>query len=127
MKKTLTSILLAATIGITGCSMREYEEGTVIKEYGNIPGLIKSEGALFGNNSVKINDPTYVLQIKTEKGIYTANVINHGKKHLEALSVAIEEGTKIRFAVKNKNYDNLGFDKDRIGNVFSSDIEILEK
>ena len=105
----------------------KYIEGVVIKEGGTITGrqqLIKeSKGALFGNESVKIGKPTYVIQIELNDKVYTLGVYGYyetGLSKLEALAFAVEPGTKLR--ILNRSYPSGGFLK----NVDSVDIDNIE-
>jgi len=126
IKQTLTFLALSAVVALGGCSGK-YKEGKVIKEAGSIyqnKSLVESKGALFGNESVKAGEPSYVLQIKTEEGVYTASILYNPsqKKTLEALETVIEEGTKVRFLVEDRSKR---FGNDRVGSVYSDDIEVL--
>ena len=112
IRKTLGAIVLSAAIGLSSCdnsgsgSGEKYLEGTVIKEAGTV------------TQSPRFGDPSYVLQIQTENGVYTVSVIyNGGDKTLEALSLAIEEGTRIRFAIRQFGKDR--FSEDRIGRIYT--------
>lgn len=128
MKKTLTAtaLLLAGAIGLSGCS-RDYKTGTVEKEYGTVAKIIESSGALFGNESVKFSDPTYILQIKTAEGTYTASVIPYKNRTIEALATALEEGDRVRFAVNDPMQYGSCFGSDRVGRIRADQIEILPK
>ena len=104
----------------------DYLEGTVIKEAGSAAQLVESRGAFFGNESVKLSNPTYLLQIQTSDGVYTTSVfntppLNERYKSLEALALVIEEGTKVRFLYKSR------FGEDRIGHIYSDEITVLNK
>ena len=97
-KKTLASLILGATLAFSGCGDTKpcyYLEGEVIKESGSVVSVIESSGAVFGNESVKFGNPTYVLRVKTEKGIYTINVEGDSQKPLAALAEAIKAGDKV--------------------------------
>lgn len=114
-----TCIALSGLItGIVGFSTKPeadqfYLEGVVEKEY--------------------CGGSTYVLQIKTSEGVYTASVFQDGYKTLAALSLAIEKGDSVRFLkTDNKDYAatlcaKAKFDEDRIGYVYSSEIKVLGK
>ena len=106
----------------------QYLEGTILNEWGNLPGLIGSKG-LFAPDTIKINESRYILEIQTEKGKYVTSIydVGDGTRSLEALSVAIEKGSRVRF-VETK-YDNAGrpygrFGQDRIGGLRSDEIFI---
>jgi hypothetical protein len=77
IKNTLTAIVLASVIGLSGCGRKapeNYIQGEVIERYGNITGLVESSGVLFGNESVKVGKPNYVMRVKTEQGVYTLEI-----------------------------------------------------
>jgi|SRR3989344_2073 len=126
LRKTLTSIVLASAIGLTGCS-RDYKTGTVEKESGTVAQIVKSSGALFGNESVKFGNPTYILQIKTDEGIYTASVKPYRNRTIEALATALEEGDRVRFVVNDSARYGKTFGSDRVGTIYADQIEILPK
>ncbi len=101
---------------------QEYVTGTVIKVGGTLARLVKSNGAYFGNESVKIGNPTYVLQIQTPQGLYTAS-IKEWNKPLEALALAIENGCQVR--IKKDLLDNkytLRFEEDKVGHLNSDEV-----
>ena len=88
LKRTLEALVLAGTIGLTGCDGGDvklrYIEGTVRNESGTIV------------DKQRFENPTYVIQFETDDGeTYTFTVLSSDQK-LEALSLAIEKGTKIR-------------------------------
>ena len=103
-------------------SKREYIEGTIIKEYGNIGSIVESSGALFGNESIKFSKPYYCITVDTQQGEYIIELNDYagskGGKTVENMSIAIKEGTRIRVTT---------FSKDRILVVDPDDIEILNK
>ncbi len=132
IKKTLSSIVLAGALafGGTGCYHPQYQEGKVTKENGTVVNIVESSGALFGNESVKFGNPNYVLTVETDQGKYVINVRERRPKPLVALAEAIEEGDRIKF--KTNYVTALGssedcFSKDRIGSVYSDEIELLGK
>jgi len=131
IKKTLSSIVLAGALafGGAGCSYHsQYQEGKVTKEGGTVVNIVESSGAFFGNESVKFGNPNYVLTVETDQGKYVINVREDYRKPLAALAEAIEVGDRIKFKinywdVRDKDY----FSKDRIGSVWSDEIELLGK
>jgi len=131
IRKTLGSIVLASAIGLVGCSQskpEDYVEGKVIQEYGNIAGIVESNGALFGNESVKLAN-NYGLKVETSQGIYTIDVDDEsgssGPHTAYNLAAAIEAGTKIRFLLKYNGKDS--FSADKLGIVDPDDIQILRE
>ena len=137
IKKTLTDIVFVGTLALSGpgCSNKfipEYLEGKVTKESGSVVNLMESSGALFGNESVKFGNPSYVLKVETCQGRYVISVDEiHSRvyKPLVALAEAIEVGDKIRFKTNYKDGPHVrdNFSKDRIGSIYSNDIELLGK
>jgi len=138
-KKTLTSIVLAGAIGLSGCTKapKNYVEGEVIERYGTVSGLIESSGALFGNESVKAGDPSYVIRVKTQNGVYTIEVDaldtsgSSGPQTIYSVAAATKIGTKIKFPTKayGKNWKNqhAGFSSGNVGMLDPDDIEIIGK
>ncbi len=123
IKQTLGAIVLAGAIGLSGCkncnnsnNKPQYVEGIVQKESGTIVDrqkiIERSEGALFGNKSIRFGDQTYAIQFKADDGkVYTFQVNpDRYSSKLEALNLAIEEGTRIRI-------DQLAFDRHLNGTV----------
>jgi len=101
-----------------------YLEGTVKREAGSVARIVESSGALFGNESVKFSNPTYVLQIETPEGVYTASVVQYGNKTLDALALVIQEGSRVKFA--KRHHDNDRFGEDRIGKIYSDELTVLD-
>ncbi len=121
----------AIILSLTGCE-KQYKTGTVIGEYGTvINSLVKSDDAILGritaNETVKLGNPTYLLQIKTTEGVYTASLFNYagvGKVTLEALALAIKEGDKIKFPITDIDGTDY-FNNSKIGRIDSNEVEIL--
>jgi len=126
LKKSLANIVLvgALTLGGTGCDT-QYKEGRVIKESGTVVNIVESGGALFGNESVKLGNPSYILTVETDEGKYVISVSENYDKPLVALAEAIEVGDKIRFVKTDMN--QVYFSKDRIGRNYSNNIELIGK
>ena len=126
LQKALGVGVLAFASSCDGCSKPSniYLEGTVRREAGSATQIVKSDGAFFGNESLKLIPPTYVLQIETTEGLYTASVKQYGNKTLEALALVIQEGSRVRFAKRYHNSDR--FEKDRIGEIYSDELTVLE-
>ncbi len=135
MRKILTSLILAGTLGVVGCGIKpeNFVEGRVLSEYGNISRIEESSGALFGNESVKLGNPNYGLRVETPQGIYTIEVDvddmsgSSGSHTAYNLAATIEIGTKIRFPLRLKRRisgEEL-FNSDRLGIVDPDDIEII--
>jgi hypothetical protein len=108
-----------------GCESKktEYVTGTVTRERGTVAQVVESNNGFFGKKSIKISDPTYVLQIQTPQGLYTASVYvrQHPFRPLEALALAIEEGSQVR--IDKSLLDNeQRFGEDKIGYLYSNEI-----
>ncbi len=107
----------------------KYLDGIVIKEFGSLVELLPSPGYLFSNESIKLGPSKYGLEIKTEEGEnYIARIYPEGVKSLEALSVAIKKGSKIRFleGIYDSDGELIGerFSLDRIGGLTSKEIHV---
>ena len=64
------SLFPLALVGCGSCDDYEinYIEGEVVREGGSlVRNLAESSGAFFGNESVKVGKPTYVLTVKTDE------------------------------------------------------------
>ena len=131
IKKTLSSIVLAGALALGGtvCSHHsQYQEGKVTKESGTVVNIVKSSGAIFGNESVKFGNPNYVLTVETDQGEYVINVRENYSKPLVALAEAIEVGDRIKFKTNYWDVKDLDyFSEDRIGSVPSDEIKLLRK
>jgi hypothetical protein len=135
IQKTLAALVFAAGATISGCGAADnpnYVVGTIKQEKGTVNQLVDSSGALFGNDSVKIGNPTYVLQFQTDQGLYTAKIKerrwagSREVKPLTALAVAIEEGSRIK--VEKRYLDSSErFSDDKIGFLYSDEILVLPK
>ncbi len=119
-------IVLATAIGLGGCQQKqyvpEYVTGIVLAESGTIVDqqqiIERSEGAIFGNDSILFADPTYAIQFKGDDGlIYTVGIEPSGAlglalpkgdpeigTQLGALNLAIHVGTRIKI---DKNFAGL--------------------
>ncbi len=132
IKQALCGLVAAVAIGLTGCEKSEKKDpfvyGTVIKEAGTIVDrqkiIERAEGAIFGNDSIRFGDSTYILQIQTNQGLYTANVEKFGNKTLEALALAIEEGTEVKIERRYLE-DKWRFGEDKIGKLCTDEIVVL--
>jgi len=118
LKKLLGTIALSGVAGISGCA-EEYKTGTVIKEV---------ESIVVAQQTIKSNYPcdkytcriaTYLLQIQTSEGIYTASIEPTYERTLEALALVIEEGTKVNFLMYYSQ-------PDKVGTIYANELEILE-
>ncbi len=129
LKRNLVIGALALT-SLGGCSEPTYLEGKVAKESGSAVNLIRSEGALFGNDSVKFGKLNYILTVDTSKGRYVIDVCQK-EKSLAALAEAIEVGDTVRFPIDNINgicyAGNERFEEDRIGSVPSKYLSVIKK
>ena len=141
MKNKLITVMGigALALNLSACcqdySLRELE-GTVLKEKGNIMNIESSSGAIFGNESVKFGDKTYILNVRTKEGDYIMQVYETwgSKKPLEALEDSIKIGSKIRFYVDKEDNSPFHckksipiFSEDKIGWIKTNEITVLKK
>ncbi len=116
----------ALALILNGCDKAQFLEGKVTKEGGTVVNLVQSSGALFGNESVKLGEPNYVLTVETTNGKYVMEVIEHTKP-LRALAEMIEVGDRVKFQVFYGSGVSESFSKDKVGRVYSFNIEVLGK
>jgi len=131
IRKTLCTLVAAAVIGLSGCEKEKEEEeyiyGTVLEESGTIVDrqklIERSDGALFGNDSISFGDPTYAIKFKADNDkIYFFQVIRY-KERLEALNLAIEPGTRIKIPkVRFTHWEGL---RGSVGSVKDYDLYVL--
>jgi len=134
----ISGLCISSILGLNSCSQNsnksQYIEGRVIEEYGNIPSLTHSSGALFGNESVKYSQKVYGIKVEAGIEIYNIQIDpnewnftflakDHSMANLEA---SIEKETQVKFPVKNYYGDDM-FPKDKIGCLNPNDIEVLGK
>lgn len=135
-RKLFVAPLIAAAVGLGGCE-NEYQTGEVIRESGTLVEnrenrLEDSSGAIFGNDSVRVGNQSYILTVKASDGVYTIGVIdgrssnNQIYKPIEALEQAIEVGDRIKFLTAF-NGTRRKFSEDKIGSNYSSSITVVEK
>jgi hypothetical protein len=105
---------LVVCLFFLGCADKTIRiEGEVIKIFGTLPGLVQSSGALFGNESVKINNPSLVYVVKVGEDVYTLDVFDNYESSISKINLAsrICLGTRISFTVREgKNKDPNKFD-----------------
>ncbi|MBW3002035.1 hypothetical protein KY338_02630 [Candidatus Woesearchaeota archaeon] len=114
----------------TGCVEKpKIITGTVEKEGGTLVQqkqiIEKSSGAIFGNESIKFGDQTYVLTVDTAEGRYVVSVKQVSSKPLAALEEAIEQGDTIEMTIEA--HTQLYRSKDKIGYIWSDDITLKAK
>ncbi len=135
MAKTLRNILAGTALlgALTGCSRdQQYISGQVTKENGTAVNIVKSSGALFGNESIKFGSPTYILKVQTDSGEYIINVNDScyypTRKPILALAEAIKVGqSRIEFPRRSLFSTGLNyFSQDKIGDVPSCEIRVLK-
>ena len=133
-------------LSISGCGLYDMPEtpergphdvkyGEVIDEYGTLPTLMRSSGALFGNQIGELN---LGIRVKTTEGIYTFDInrrtdhTNLGSHTIYNLEPSIEErtdsttGTMVsfptRFYANNRFYEL--FSSDKLGILNPNDVMI---
>lgn len=115
-------------MGLNGCVESKTLEGTVIEEFGTANRIVESSGALFGNESVKIGDPTYGLILDGNDGEwYTLSILNCENKSVYALAKAIKPGDKVRIEYKYLSGNSNPIDVDGIGNVCGRSVKLIKK
>ena len=127
IKRTIATLGLAGILALSGCEDEkpEYLEGEIIGEGGSAVNLVKSSGAMFGNESVKLGEPSYVITVKTDKGAYIINVTGNHYRPVIVLAEAAKTRKHIKFRTNHFDgvYNFSYFSADRIGNVPSYEIE----
>jgi len=120
MKSKIITAMLIAVLGIAGC--KKYETGKVIRETGNIARYVESD---FGDSSHLAGNPSYILQIKTDNGIYTASILPTEYRTLEALALRLKPGDIVKFVVNDSGDYEEEFGNDKIGYIDANNIEIV--
>jgi len=130
LKKTLAGAAIAAgLLTIAGCGPRDFVEGKVIEEYGNISKIVDSKNPFLNPEDLDLKNPVYGLKVETDQGLYIIEVDvtdksgSTGGHTAYNLAAAIEKGTKIKFATVYN--DQKRFKSDRIGLVDPDDIIII--
>ena len=113
---SIGALVLALSIGCAQ-DKTKYVTGTIVAERGSVARVVEPNAPSFSTRN-----PTYVLQIQTSQGLYTASVSNWYSKPLDALALAIKEGSQVR--IEKKDLDS--FSEDKIG-YLSSDEIIVER
>lgn len=133
-KQILEAVVLLGTIGLVGCTSSEYRTGTIERETGTATQIVESRRAAFGNESVRFGDQTYILQIRTAEGLYTASVDQCDQRDNErtigALATALHESDRVRFCVVRpwpSERPRHPFGRDKIGRLCTSEIELLSR
>ena len=95
-------LLSLLSIVINGCSGEKtvWEWGRVTKISGTLPGLVKSSGAIFGNESVRLGDQTLVYTVKVNDSVYTIDIPEAGQVSRVNLMTRVCVGTYVSFPVR---------------------------
>lgn len=100
----------------------------MIKVSGTLPQLLKSDGALFGNESAKIGDPSLVFTIKEPGGhVRTLEVVEGITISKVALASRVCIGSKISltFTKSGMSKEELARDPNYyVGKVSADDISV---
>ena len=125
-----TDILRNADVVMALNHYVHYQTGTVVGIGGTLPALLRSEihfSASFGKgmsasasgHTIQIGDATLVLQVKTNNGTYTIEVLGSDggerQQSIVGLASAITNGTKVSFPI-----DLHVFKQSKLETVFSS-------
>jgi len=127
IKKAIGLGILGGAFALTGCEDGKYLEGKVVKESGMVANVVPSDGAVFGNESVKFGNSSYVLTINTAEGDYVIDIYNGTRKTLAGLNEAINVGSRVRFRTNNHMNGFSVFGADRIGTISADDVDFLGK
>jgi len=119
------ALVLSSLTGCVDNTESRYTMGTVIKEAGTLAQVGESSGTIVEGNGgkMRLENPTYVLQIKMPEGVYTLSVGESWSKPLEALALAIKEGSKVK--IKSRTLDMYMGTEDRVGYLPSKEIIVL--
>tara|TARA_Y100000310_G_scaffold327446_1_gene393819 strand:+ start:4756 stop:5247 length:492 start_codon:yes stop_codon:yes gene_type:complete len=136
------TMVLARAVGLSGCSgdkeddifygreedtasepVSKYVYGTVLKEGGSVVDRQTPRSTPIENNFVMYCHPTYTIKFRADhdREAYTFAVQESYQKKLEALNLAIEEGTRIRMYRKDFNWDLKG----TVGRIDDWKLEVL--
>mgnify|MGYP001617434488 CR=1 FL=1 len=124
MNKLQTFCGIAALVAAAGCKQQpiEYVTGTVIHE--EVPSRsVRMAREILGT---WFNDPTYILQIDTPEGVYTATLHAGEGRTLEAMDHVIEEGSRVRIRESVLHHPER-FGEDRIGYLYTHEITVLDR
>ncbi len=126
IRNTLTAIFLSSLLSFSGgCSSKNK---TIDTEY--ISGTVLEESSIgekrFGNYTYSVkfridNGEVYIFAIKPSNAHLNSERKDYSR--LEALNLAIEEGTKIRI---DKRYFNSAL-KGKVGSIYDHRLEVLGK
>jgi len=131
LEKIVAGLAVVAILGVTIYNLKrdesnDYIYGTVIEEAGTIvdrqKAIERSEGALFGNDSVKFGNPTYAIKIKADdEKIYTLAVRESYRGKLEALNLAVNPGTRVKVHKSAWGYNH------KVGSIRDDKLYILDE
>jgi len=119
----LTLALFTSLVFVSGCGEKTKRiEGEVIKVSGTLPSLVESSGALFGNESVRLANPSLVYMVRVGNDIFTIGIREGQKISRITLVPRICVGTKISFVVREaKGGNNKEFDPNHLAGSNSAD------
>ncbi|OGM96907.1 MAG: hypothetical protein A3B86_00115 [Candidatus Yanofskybacteria bacterium RIFCSPHIGHO2_02_FULL_38_22b] len=119
----LTATLFISLIFVSGCADKTKRiEGEVIKVSGTLPSLVESSGALFGNESVRLANPSLVYMVRVGNDIYTLDIKEGNRISRITLVPRICVGTRISFMVREvKGGDNKEFNPNHLAGSNSAD------
>jgi hypothetical protein len=110
MSHSKTILVVVCLLVLSACSTKPvaWDYGEVIKISGNLPALVPSRGALFGNDSVRVSpDLSLVYMVRSTAGqIYTLSIYEGTKVSRALLMGRVCLGTKISFPYVVSQYKN---------------------
>lgn len=117
VSKFFGGLAVIASVALSGCETPEQKEdkqairGIVIAEKYISPAVVSRDTAAFGNETLRLGDSSYTLQIQTQKhGIYTVSV-----------SDGIVSSLRDSFLVKKESVDlavDIGADVELLGKPY---------
>jgi|GEM_PF-1912919 len=101
MKTTVLGLSCLAFLALAACSKETTRlEGEVVKISGALPQLLRSAGALTGNESVRLGEASLILTVKESDGhIRTLDVRDNGGVTKAAILSRVCVGTKVTYTV----------------------------
>ena len=97
MRKIILAIL--CLVLVAGCAQKTQRMNVqIVKISGTLPQLMRSSGAVFGNESVRVGNASLILTVKADGGhIYTLEILDGYTVSKDALLSRICVGSKGSF------------------------------
>lgn len=116
MKRAVVPILLCLSLFALGAACEKKKmrtEAEVVRISGTLPMIMSSTGAWFGNDSVKLGDPSLVLTLKESNGhIRTLGIVDGANVTKAVILSRICVGTKVSYTTvaSGKSAEELALD-----------------